>query len=167
MKAYGNPPVYEQRGHVEYPKVTEGKDVLSRTRHAAVEVFQERRTALAREKTQAWLDYNPDSIERWPTKFGTVAAWGGFRVYYGTCPDCGGLVTSRKKGICRSLRGDGRWPKYCLRCREARRQAHDDGARRRVRTLRAKRSAMGCTPGSDTRYYRERKKAMEHAEEDD
>ncbi|UEA48858.1 hypothetical protein LK468_11460 [Mycobacteroides abscessus] len=161
MKTYGNPPVYEQRGHVEYPKAVESPGVLSRSIQAATKVIQERKIDLIRDRAQTWLDFNPDSIERWDTKYGTVAAWGGFRMYYGTCQTCRGLVTSRKEGVSLQVTGDGRWPKNCERCREALREADNDNARRRMRRLRAQRSARGVSPGSDSAYYRERRKARE------
>lgn len=161
MKTYGNPPVYEQRGHVEYPKAVESPGVLSRSRQAATKVVQERKKVVERERQQLWLEMNPDFVKRWETKFGTVAAWGGFRVYYGTCQDCEGLVTTRRAGIAGCMQG-GRWPKYCPRCSEDRCAAHNGiNARRRMRRLRAERSARGVNPGSDSAYYRERRKARE------
>ena len=154
MKAYGNPPVYEQRGHVEYPKAQESQEVLCRSVHAAATVLHERKKVVERERQQLWLEMNPDFVKRWSAKFGVVAAWGGFRIYYGTCQDCKGLVTARRAGIAGHMQG-GRWPKYCPRCRENRCAAHNGvNARRRMRELRARQ-------GSSSRYYRERRKARE------
>lgn len=61
---------------------------------------------------------NPHRIRQWPTKYGVVTCWGGFRMYYGTCQTCGGLVTKRRKELDKAEdmhpgRHYGRWPEYC------------------------------------------------------
>jgi hypothetical protein len=64
-----------------------------------------------------WRRENPNHVVRQEVK-STGGAWvqfWGFRVYYGPCADCGGLVHARRKiSHKRNGRTDtGRWPKYC------------------------------------------------------
>ncbi|SKX76339.1 Uncharacterised protein [Mycobacteroides abscessus subsp. bolletii] len=135
MKTYGNPPVHEPRPHVEHTRATdENLDVvreagLQKRRRKDISGFTERDVANIRR----WREDNPNSVGRWDTKYGTCAAWGGFKMYYGTCQDCGCLVTARRP----SWGNQGRWPKYCQTCRERQAQEHDNKARGRMRRRRA------------------------------
>lgn len=99
-----------------------------------------------------WRRENPNHVYRQEVE-STGGAWvqfWGFRVYYGPCAECGGLVHTRRKI---SHKKDGstntaRWPKYCTECNEKRRAAHDAGAAERMRALRKRRSEG--QPGSDS-----------------
>ncbi|MBM7458581.1 hypothetical protein [Rhodococcus coprophilus] len=94
-------------------------------------------------KVDKWRRENPDHVYRQEVT-STGGAWvqfWGFRVYYGPCADCGGLVHTRRKI---SHKKDGstdtaRWPKYCTECSEARHVAHNAAAKERMAALRKRR----------------------------
>lgn len=94
-------------------------------------------------KVDRWRAENPNHVYRQEVKT-TGGAWvqfWGFRVYYGPCADCGGLVTTRRK-IAHNRRGStdtGRWPKYCGECNRKRAQEHDAGAATRMAAVRRRR----------------------------
>ncbi|UZG58238.1 hypothetical protein [Rhodococcus opacus] len=94
-------------------------------------------------KVDRWRRENVNDVKSWDTKRGHVVQWGGFRVYYGKCRDCSGLVTTRRD-IRRYKEGEtniGRWPLLCGPCRTQKAAANADAPRERMRRLRAKRYA--------------------------
>jgi hypothetical protein len=109
---------------------------------AAIQRGQER-IAVSEDKLANWRYENPDAMGTWTTKYGCVVAFGGMKVYYGRCRDCGGLVTTRRpdppRQVVRSAFGRGRWPERCPDCRRAVEEAHDDRARARMAKIRAER----------------------------
>jgi hypothetical protein len=90
-----------------------------------------------------WRRENSDHVVRQEVE-STGGAWvqfWGFRVYYGPCADCGGLVHTRRQ-ISHKKDGrtnTGRWPKYCPECNRNRYEAHDAGASARMAALRKRR----------------------------
>lgn len=93
-----------------------------------------------------WRRENPDHVVRQEVK-STGGAWvqfWGFRVYYGPCADCGGLVHTRRYiADKKDGRTDtGRWPKYCTECSEKRHAAHNAGAKERMVALRQRRKEV-------------------------
>lgn len=100
------------------------------------------RIAVSEGKLAAWRDEHPDAMGTWTTKHGCVVAFGGMKVYYGRCRDCGVLVTTRRANPPRAVvrgGGNGRWPTRCAECSERKRQEHDDKARARMAKVRAER----------------------------
>ncbi|CAM3213825.1 hypothetical protein RHDE110596_22520 [Prescottella defluvii] len=108
-------------------------------------------------KVDKWRRENPNHVVRQEVE-STGGAWvqfWGFRVYYGPCADCDGLVHTRRK-ISHKKNGStdtGRWPKYCTDCSEKRHAAHNAAAAERMRNLRNLRKsrrenllAQGVTP---------------------
>ncbi|MGY3553388.1 hypothetical protein ACVWY6_001581 [Williamsia sp. R60] len=96
-------------------------------------------------KVDRWRAENPNHVHRQEVKT-TGGAWvqfWGFRVYYGPCADCGGLVHTRRK-IADKKDGrtnTGRWPRYCTECRRRRDEAHDADAPRRMAEKRKRQKA--------------------------
>lgn len=96
-------------------------------------------------RVDRWRRENPDAVRSWTTKHGCVVLFWGFKVYYGTCTGCGGLVTTRRyvahdKGDGRA--GGGSWPKLCSACRASREEERANRARRTMRSLRERRYAF-------------------------
>lgn len=94
-------------------------------------------------KVDRWRAENPNHVHRQEVKT-TGGAWvqfWGFRVYYGPCADCGGLVTTRRKVAHKrsGIVNTGRWPKYCRECNRKRAHNHDAGAAVRMATMRKRR----------------------------
>lgn len=114
------------------------------------------RVAVSESKLAKWRHEHPDAFGTWETKYGCVIAFGGMKVYYGrcpnvivhdgsclvphggrkqscTCPPCGRLVTARRpdppRAVVRGSKG-GRWPMYCVECREAKNQSAANQNRR-------------------------------------
>ena len=109
-------------------------------------------------KVDKWRSENPNAVYRYKVEKtgGQVVQFWGFRVYYGPCANCGGLVHTRRK-ISHKRDGrtnTGRWPKYCNECSRKRCEAHDAGAAERMRNLRKSRKgnlhaqcqALGINP---------------------
>ncbi|MFF0541743.1 hypothetical protein [Prescottella sp. R16] len=90
-----------------------------------------------------WRRENPNHVVRQEVE-STGGAWvqfWGFRVYYGPCADCSGLVHTRRY-IADKKDGStdtGRWPKYCTECSEKRHAAHNADAKERMAALRKRR----------------------------
>ncbi|MCA1007019.1 hypothetical protein LCL87_14940 [Rhodococcus hoagii] len=94
-------------------------------------------------KVDKWRRENPNAFYTYTVDAtgGCVVQFWGYRIYYGRCADCTGLVTTRRN-IERHKRGStqtGRWPSFCIECSRKRADKHDDGAAGRMRRLRAQR----------------------------
>ncbi|WP_139320499.1 hypothetical protein [Saccharomonospora sp. CUA-673] len=101
----------------------------------AVKVHHETKTKKPEDKLQTWRRKNPDFFRTWETKTGCVIAFGGMKVFYGRCPDCGALVTTRRRMKHGGFK-EGRWPVYCRPCgqlRQKRTPAQETERKRRYR----------------------------------
>lgn len=89
-------------------------------------------------RLDAWRRDNPNAFATWETKYGCVVVFWGWKIYYGRCVDCGGVVTTRRQADGRG-QGSARWPKYCPECKERRCEEHNEQARYRMQRLRRER----------------------------
>jgi hypothetical protein len=120
---------------MDYPRIT------TDDRADAVIPLSHRDAKQVDSKVDRWRRENPDAFYTYDVEKtgGCVVQFWGYRIYYGRCVDCTGLVTTRRK-ISHKKEGPtwtGRWPKYCTECNTRKREAHSDAARARMRRLRA------------------------------
>lgn len=99
------------------------------------------RKARAARGVDKYRKENPDDFRTWETEYGCVVQFWGMRVYYGSCRDCPGLVTTKRNvsGYRAGPTQIGRWPLLCETCRERRKAEHAEAARKRMARLRKER----------------------------
>ncbi len=95
-------------------------------------------------RANQWRRENPNDLKQWPTKYGHVSQFWGFRVYCGRCKDCEAPVTTRRDVSAYNW-GEtriGRWPALCAECQSAKTEKHSEEARYRMQRLRRERAAL-------------------------
>ncbi|EKT81851.1 hypothetical protein WSS_A15204 [Rhodococcus opacus M213] len=92
-------------------------------------------------KVDKWREENPNAFYQYVVEEtgGCMIQFWGYRIYYGRCVDCSGVVTRRRK-ISPNKTGPtwtGRWPLYCTECTAKKSAKRVDANRARVRARRA------------------------------